>query len=115
MKFKTIEVFFEAEFYVIKLRKSANISQLQEYIGDAFYKGAEKIRFYKDYRRKNDYIEIIKESYDKQFCENSYKKLKKESNILTLKKRIEILNSGIEFNKKLIKTLKIELKKTQTS
>jgi hypothetical protein len=107
--YKVIEVDFQTEIRRIKFKIAKPLSELQDGIGDAFYKGAMVIRFYKDYRKKNDYLEVKKENYDKQFCEDSYIKLKKESDIKNLEKRIENFKSGIELNQKYIDKLTLEI------
>lgn len=106
-------VIAENEGYIWKIRlknPGRTFEQLKEQTAEAFAQGIDVCRFYTDRRKKNDYLEVRKEQFDPAFIADCYKKFQREQEINNRVQRIESLEKDIEWRKKRIEELKLEIK-----
>lgn len=96
-------------YYKHKLPKSMTFEELKEQIADAFYKRIKTVRLYTDGRKRNSYLEVQKEQFDKSFIEESYKKMQRQNEIDYRLKAVENLKLDIAWKEKRIKEIEAEI------
>jgi len=113
IKFSTIVAFFDSSYnqQISTFKEKVTFEDFKSNIIHSFSKGVIKVKLYKDYRKKNDFLEIRKEDFSLDEIASGYKKIQLKNKIEFLKKRISNNEKSIEFFKKENVKIKKEIEK----
>jgi hypothetical protein len=108
IKYSTIVAFIDNSYncQISTFKEKITFEEFKDNIKYAFSKGVIKVKLYKDYRKKNDFLEIRKEDFSLDEILSGYENIQLKNKIELLEKRIinnvksiENLEKSIEFFK----------------
>jgi len=87
--FTTAEVFFGYTRYVCKFKSKRTFEDLKVHTGEAFHKGADYVRFYTNFRHKNNFLQIRKTEFNATYNEACARRVQLEGELQRTNEQID--------------------------